>query len=610
VSNDVIEYLSSKGIEYSSFGKNEVAIICPECGKKKMSINTLSGKAQCWSCKSKDENLWTVNKCHIHKIMEHFGDILKIKKSSNFPKPGDIKKIIDGKKQEPEKEVDHTAIAERNHKAILSNKKALRYLFKRGISEESIEKFKIGCHSQSGQEWISYPSYENGIAKMIKYRQLPPENSKFQKCSREKGGKSILFNGDVLKDNTEIYVCEGEADTITLLQNGYSNAVGLTVGAQTLQPEWYDQLNEMSRIYLVLDSDKTGQDAARNVYALRLGMDRCWNIVLPEGEDVNSFFQKYNKEEFDVFVKNATRFSIEGIMDIPQIISEMYQQSTNENSHMVETPWPLVNNLMGGGLKKKHLVVVGGQAGTGKTTFVLQIAYHLATVYNLPSFIFCLEMSEVDLLVKIIQLKFDLTYDGIDMSDAYVYGQEVATLPLLFGYQSNITQDVYRNTVKQVRDKYGCAFFVFDNLHRWIRSDKESDYAEAVGFFKDIAMDYEIMMAMVAQPRKLNENTSTNNGNDPTSFLPTYDDLKGSSAIGQDADEVLLLHRRRNTDESVMGSFQKKTFVINDKARFASGGNCLLHFEPAKSRFYNITDDVCRSQYTGDIGKLKKHGVI
>jgi len=68
------------------------------------------------------------------------------------------------------------------------------------------------------------------------------------------------------------------------------------------------------------------------------------------------------------------------------------------------------------------------------------------------------------------------------------------------------------------------------------------------------------------------------------------DDLKGTSAISQGADTVILLNRLRNKVEKNkegMDAFEPRTTVIIDKARFASGGIITLEMIGRKSKFVN-----------------------
>ena len=118
---------------------------------------------------------------------------------------------------------------------------------------------------------------------------------------------------------------------------------------------------------------------------------------------------------------------------------------------------------------------------------------------------------------------------------------------------------------------------MFDNLQLLVRSDKESDMGVASRAFKNLVMDLNVMLILISQPRKYNNEN-----------IPTMDSLKGSVTIGQDADYVLLIHRKRLKGMGE-GAFDPFTYVINDKARFAAGGTRKLNFIGEKSRFEEIT---------------------
>jgi replicative DNA helicase len=91
-----------------------------------------------------------------------------------------------------------------------------------------------------------------------------------------------------------------------------------------------------------------------------------------------------------------------------------------------------------------------------------------------------------------------------------------------------------------------------------------------------LAMELNIMFILVSQPRKPAEDKEG-------TF--TYYDLKGSSAIPADADEVILLWRKRMEGNNAIASFSSSTSVIVDASRYAPGGRTTLYFEGAKSRF-------------------------
>lgn len=713
---DVLKYLESKNIYYKR-ARNEAILKCPYCSKEKLYINVSTGLYHCFVCQAEyPESPYT--KGHITYLQELWGDVLSIQTVSNKIEPN-----------QNFNDVDFSTEVEEYHKNLLNTKKGLRYLYKRGITIDSVKKFKLGYLNKHYQDWICIPSYENRVPKLLKYRKIPPyTNEKIAKYIREEGGQSILFNVEALDKFTEIIVTEGEIEAITLLQNGYENVVGITAGAGSLLSEWYDKLIMKEKIILIFDPDSSGQTAAKETWATRLGFDKCWNVKLPDminGKkcDINTFFQYYTKEDFDKYLESAYRYKVDGLITLDDSLYSLYLKSQDEESLLkYELPWPSLNRLLNGGLKQTRLTVLGGspnclskdthiwyndeyitieeayrnyspgclthsylgnlkigfniikkivysgqkdvykvttlrknsikttldhqfktykylynpnygykplsklQPGcivcvdgpkldilfdieycgkedtydiimenphrnfiannfivhnSGKTTMALQILYHFAKEYDIPSLMFNMEMHETSLVKKIVQLDRDLIEEEVEPSNALVYAMDLKNLPVYLGYSSKITPDVFYNTMKMARDRYGCRIGVFDNIHRLVRSDSLADMAKASGIFKDITMDLNVMFILISQPRK----RSTNDVN----YLPTYDDILGAGQIGHDADEVIMLHRKRMRKDDVSNTnFDPVTRVIVDKTRYSPGGMTKLYLIGEKSRFVEI----------------------
>jgi len=560
--NEVIVYLDSKKIEYKVSG-DEAVLKCPYCNRPKLYLNTKTQLFHCFYCEARNPESPFV-KGHFRQLQQTWGDLLNIQPTKPTTK---------------EKDPDFTDLATRYHNAIWKNKKALKYLLQRGITKESIKKFKLGFAHFEKQDWISIPIFEKGTAKLIKYRKLPPDTRPdLEKYKRETNGKSILFNSDCIEKFDEIFVVEGELSALSMIQAGYENVVGITGGAGTLKSDWYDQLVMKKKIILIFDADEAGQKAAKEVWATRLGVDKCYNVVLPAGEDVDSFLLKYDKDRLDECINKATRFKVDGIYSLAESLYLLYERGLNQDTVRLPLPWDSVNNLLDGGIEKNWLVVVGGIPGAGKTSFVINTLHYYSKKYNIPSLFFCLEMPESYLALKVIQLEKNLTYQEIDPTDALAYLTDMEEIPMYFGYKSRITVDVFYNTLKAARDRFGIGVAAFDNLQAMVRSDKESDFAKASGAFKEMAMDLNMPFILISQPRKINAERSI-----------TYDDLKGSGAIPAFADAVILLNRKRVKESESFSAFEEKTVVIVDKSRYAKGGKTLLRFEGAKSKFFEWT---------------------
>ena len=190
-------------------------------------------------------------------------------------------------------------------------------------------------------------------------------------------------------------------------------------------------------------------------------------------------------------------------------------------------------------------------------------------------------MSEVELAKKIIQIEKDITVDEISYGDALIYAMDLEGLPLYFGYSSGIKPKVFYNTMVEVRNRYGVQFGVFDNLQRMVRTGEESDVAGASGLFKDITMDLNIPFILISQPRKLASSGSE----------PSNEDLKGSSAIPADSDEIIWLYRKPVRDMNGNSAMEPTTNIIVSKSRYAAGGRTRLHFIGEKSKFVDFVGD-------------------
>jgi DNA primase len=196
-------------------------------------------------------------------------------------------------------------------------RKAFDYLKKgRGFSEQAIEYFKLGSYKKYGDECVSIPFYDREDIALLKYRKIKPRDKK-DKWIRELGGASILFNLNALSDPElkSVFICEAELDAVSLYSNGFENVVSVSTGATSAAKHLpYAKFENLEKIYLCFDSDEPGQQAAKEV-ARVLGMQRCFNILLPSVKDVNEYFydsqskkQRKSKTDFEALINTAKRF--------------------------------------------------------------------------------------------------------------------------------------------------------------------------------------------------------------------------------------------------------------------------------------------------------------
>jgi replicative DNA helicase len=557
------DYLDKLGPHKMSAGQYVVKV-CPYCGDNKghFYIDPQKKVFFCHKCNEKGTK---------YQLMKHTGDLPQGNGTTvqPFNQAAGAKRPV----QKPPQD-----LADKLHEALLKNESALAYLREeRGFTDETIKAFRLGYEAGNGVGWVSIPYYQNGELVNVKYRTLPPAEKSFK---RTPGGASILFSRGCPVSAKEAILCEGELDAISIWQAGHKWVYSIPNGCSSFAPEWVDTLENAEKIYLWLDADDKGQKAAYEV-ADRLGFDRCYNIVT-DYKDANDYYQAVN----DTALPKASRFSIPNVSPFADatesLIEKLRAPKLEDNAGAIDTPWGNVNRLTGK-IENGDLITVSAIPKTGKTTWALNIATHNARK-GLPVLLYCLEMRPERLAKKVVQAELNLYEHEITEARVREAAMSLDNLPLCFAYNfKSINLDNVLDIIRKAVRRYGMKLVIFDNLHYLARSI--SNTAQEVALisrsFKLLAEELRVPIMLIAQPRKVQEGQ-----------VITMNDLKDSSAIGADADQVIILHRNKTKSsldgEQASASFDPKTLVRVDASRYMPGGDTVLHYAGEKSIFTEI----------------------
>jgi len=575
-----IEYIRSKSISYK-VQSGQAVFNCPFCGdtKKHFYMDQNDGAFFCHKCNERG-NLITLQKHFGDRQEQHLMNTphqqAKIAVKPAFEDQGRQCPALDDKK------------ATETHQRLLADASALQYVTEtRGLSIETVKAFKIGLETdKNGGYWLTIPHYEKGKLINIKSRSLPPTEKTFR---RVKDCRSILFNSDCLETYKDrILICEGEIDALTLWNHGIKNVVGVTAGAGSFDPAWIDQLKNVKNIILCYDPDEPGQKGAREA-ARRLGYDRCFNVVLPEGKDINEYFQAgYNiYTEFQTLVNEARQFDVAGVMSFAEGLMKYREELQQpEQSSGLRTGWPSVDKILKTGFMPGELIVLGAPPKIGKSTLALQIVSYNA-LQDIPALFFCLEMRPMKIIQKITQCH--VKSEEIGLAEIERTRIEFKGKPLYLGYCfQKPTLEKIIETLKEAIRRYGLKLLVFDHLHFLCRSinNQVQEVGLAVQSFKFLAEELEVPIILIAQPRKLQVDA-----------IMSAWDLKDSSAVFSDCDHLIILHRQRKAStgkeigEGVLQveAYDPKTLIRIEASRYNAGGETLLDYHGEYSRFDEIS---------------------
>jgi DNA primase len=199
--------------------KGQISFDCPVCsqekgldkgdGKGNLEINYFRHVYKCWAC---GELYGTHGP--LGKLFDEFGT-KKQKKLYNLIKPDEFKKE-DKKRVKLKLPEGYTQFKDSNPRFIPHNE-AIKYLKSRGVTDEIIEKYKIG-YTVSGDfaYRIIVPSYDqNGSLNYFVGRSWIPKKMKYKNPASVPKDE-IIFNESLIDWDKDIYLVEGVFDSFFL----------------------------------------------------------------------------------------------------------------------------------------------------------------------------------------------------------------------------------------------------------------------------------------------------------------------------------------------------------------------------------------------------------
>ena len=175
----------------------------------------------------------------------------------------------------------------------MDNLKDCDYLTKRGISKEVQEKYHIGYD----------PNFKKGEWKAIIIPTFlccftARNIDKNAKDKIRKVGGTQIFNLWELREkeniNKDFYIVEGEIDALSIIETGRKAlALGSIQNIQLLIRKFEEDIPK-NRIYLMLDNDKRGQKAQKELYKLlkEIGVNCVSTNILGKYKDPNEYLVK------------------------------------------------------------------------------------------------------------------------------------------------------------------------------------------------------------------------------------------------------------------------------------------------------------------------------
>jgi len=245
------------------------------------------------------------------------------------------------------------------------------------------------------------------------------------------------------------------------------------------------------------------------------------------------------------------------------------------------------------GLNKSDLILVAARPGMGKTSFMLNVAQHVAMKEKVPVAFFTLEMSKEQLTTNILSsvaMVENMKIKTGEIADdewgrlAEALG-EMSGAPIYIDDTPNISITDIRSKCKKLYLEKGIGVIFIDYLQLMQGKSKESRQQEISEISRSLKILAKELNVPVITGSQLNREADKR-----PDHRPLLADLRESGAIEQDADIVMMLFR---DDYYTKEESEKKNIaeVIIAKNRHGQTRTVELFWQPEFTSFRNLAKD-------------------
>jgi replicative DNA helicase len=258
------------------------------------------------------------------------------------------------------------------------------------------------------------------------------------------------------------------------------------------------------------------------------------------------------------------------------------------------------------GWQKSDLIIIAARPAMGKTAFVLSMAKNIGVNYKKPVGIFSLEMSNVQLVNRLIINVCEIEGEKIKNGQLADYEwvqldkkiKELYDSPIYIDDTPSLSIFELRTKARRLVRENKVEIIIIDYLQLMNASgttfgSREQEVSTISRSLKGLAKELNIPIIALSQLNRSVESRSSANAAE--SKRPQLSDLRESGAIEQDADMVCFIHRPeyyKITEDANGKSLVGIAEIIVAKHRNGATGDVRLRFRSQFAKFMNEEDDI------------------
>lgn len=326
---------------------------------------------------------------------------------------------------------------------------------------------------------------------------------------------------------------------------------------------------------------------------------RVEEAAYDETQDVEDLMQVAESDIFEISQRAQKR----DVTQIDPVIAEAFERmkkaSKNEgNISGIPSGFKALDKITSG-WQKSDLVIIAARPAMGKTAFVLSMAKNIAVNYHKPVAMFSLEMSNVQLVNRLIMNVCEIEGDKIkngkltkqEWSQLEHKINELLGAPIYVDDTPSLSVFELRSKARKLVKEHHIELIIIDYLQLMNASgmsfgSREQEVSIISRNLKALAKELDIPIIALSQ---LNRGVEARTGVDGKK--PQLSDLRESGAIEQDADMVCFIHRpeyyRLYNDEKTGKDLRGLGQIIVAKHRNGATDEIWLRFRSKLAKFQN-----------------------
>lgn len=317
-----------------------------------------------------------------------------------------------------------------------------------------------------------------------------------------------------------------------------------------------------------------------------------------ESFDVNELMQEAEGSLFELSQNNMKKDYVQVDPVINKAI-EILQKAARNAGGLTGVPTGYTKlDEKTSGWQNSDLVIIAGRPAMGKTSFALSLAKNIAVDYQTPIAFFSLEMSNVQLVNRLISnvcsisgskmLNGQLSDDEWERLDKDI--RKLQGSPIYIDDTPGLSIFELRTKARRLVREKGVKIIMIDylqlmNANGMRFGSRQEEVAKISQSLKGLAKELDIPILALSQLNRTVEGREGVEGK-----RPQLSDLRESGAIEQDADMVMFVHRpeyyhifQDDKGRDLHGMAQ----IIIAKHRKGATGDVLLTFKGEFTRFQN-----------------------